>query len=144
MKVTILAPKRAKPFGTAPPTLILDPVFPIRINSHVVLFIDVYLLKYSYLETRSRCVNTSFIIQCRFDNCTMIALTELLGDSPLKNNIVNKLYIILINDLTIFIGNFLILTNVFLEVCMLHGYMGTRPRKEGGTHHTGVGRSSSI
>ncbi len=28
-----------------------------------MLFIDVYLLKYTYLETRSRCVNTSFIIK---------------------------------------------------------------------------------
>ena len=55
-------PKLAEPFSTAPPTLILDPVFLIQIDSHVVLFIDVYLLKYSYLETRSRCVNTSYII----------------------------------------------------------------------------------
>ena len=62
MKVTILAPKRAKSFGMAPPTLILDPVSPIQIGSHVVLFIDVYLLKYNYIETISRCVNTSFII----------------------------------------------------------------------------------
>jgi hypothetical protein len=57
-----LAPKQAKPFGMAPPTLILDPVFLIPIDSHVVLFMEVDLLKYSYLETRSRCVNTSFII----------------------------------------------------------------------------------
>jgi hypothetical protein len=56
--------KLAKPFGTAPPTLILDPVFLIRIDSHDVLFIDVYLLKYSYSETRLRCVNKSFIINC--------------------------------------------------------------------------------
>ncbi len=61
-QVATLAPKWAKPFGAAPPTLILDPVFLIRIDSHVVLFIDVYLLKYSYLETRSHCVNSSFII----------------------------------------------------------------------------------
>jgi hypothetical protein len=63
----------------------------------------------------------------------MIALTELLGDSPLKNNIVTKLYIILIYDLAIFIANFLILANVFLEVGMLRYYMGALPRKEGGT-----------
>ncbi len=47
-QIATLAPKLAKPFGTAPPTLILDLVFQIRIDSHVVLFIDVYLLKYSY------------------------------------------------------------------------------------------------
>ncbi len=60
-QVTILALKLAKPFGTAPPTLILDLVFLIRIDSHV-LFIDVYLLKYSYSETRLQSVNKSFII----------------------------------------------------------------------------------
>jgi hypothetical protein len=59
-QVATLAPKRAEPFGTAPPTVILDPVFMIQIDSHV-LFIDVYLLKYSYLEITSRCVNMSFI-----------------------------------------------------------------------------------
>ncbi len=63
-QVATLVPKQAKPFGTAPPTLILDSVFLIRIDSHVVLFIDVYLLKYSYLETKTRRVNTSFIILC--------------------------------------------------------------------------------
>ncbi len=37
----------------------------IQINSYVVLFIDVCYSKYSYLETRSCCVNTSFIIHQR-------------------------------------------------------------------------------
>ncbi len=59
-QVATLAPKLTKPFGMAPPTLILDLVFLIWINSHVVLFIDVYLLKYSYSETSLRCVNKSF------------------------------------------------------------------------------------
>jgi hypothetical protein len=40
----------------------------IRIDSYVVLFRDVYYLKYSYLETGSRCVNTSFIIMCSQKN----------------------------------------------------------------------------
>ncbi len=61
-QVTTLVPKLAKPFGTAPPTLILDRVFLIRIDSHVVLFINVYLLKYSYSETRLGRVNKSFNI----------------------------------------------------------------------------------
>jgi len=34
----------------------------IRIDSYVVLFIDVCYSKYSYLETRSHYVNMSFII----------------------------------------------------------------------------------
>jgi hypothetical protein len=57
-----LAPKLAKPLGTDPPPLILDPVYPIEIESRVVLFKDVYLLKYSYSEIRFRRVNKSFII----------------------------------------------------------------------------------
>ncbi len=61
-QVTTLVPKLAEPFGTAQPTLILDLVFLIQIDSHVGLFIDVYLLKYSYSETRLGRVNKSFNI----------------------------------------------------------------------------------
>jgi len=57
-----LAPKLAEPLGTDPPPLILDPVYPIEIDSRVVLFKDVYLLKYSYSETILWLVNKSFII----------------------------------------------------------------------------------
>ncbi len=38
-KVATLAPKLAKPLGMAPPPLFLDPVSPIGINYHFVLFI---------------------------------------------------------------------------------------------------------
>jgi hypothetical protein len=44
------------------PPLNLDPVYLIRIDSYFVLFKDVCSMKYSYLETRSHHVNTSFII----------------------------------------------------------------------------------
>ena len=45
-KAATLVPKLAKPLGTAPPPLILDPAYLIRVGSQVVLFKDVYLLKY--------------------------------------------------------------------------------------------------
>ncbi len=61
-KVASLAPKLTDPLGKSPPLLFLDPVYPIWIDSHVILFKDVYQMKYRYLETRSHCVNTSFII----------------------------------------------------------------------------------
>jgi hypothetical protein len=41
-KVTTLAPKLAKPLGMALPPSFLDPVSPIRINHHFVLFIIVF------------------------------------------------------------------------------------------------------
>jgi hypothetical protein len=61
---TILAPKLANPpfwWKSNSTPLNLDPVYLIRINSYFVLFKDVCWMKYSYLETRSRHVNMSFI-----------------------------------------------------------------------------------
>ncbi len=46
------------------PPLNLDLVYLIWIDLYFVLFKNVCLMKYSYLETRSRCVNTSCIIFC--------------------------------------------------------------------------------
>jgi hypothetical protein len=60
-----LVPKLADPpfwWKSNSTPLNLDPVYLNRINPYVVLFKDVYYSKYSYLETRSHCVNTPFII----------------------------------------------------------------------------------
>ncbi len=46
-----------------PPPLNLDPVYLIQIDSYFALFKDVCQMKYSYLDTRSLCVDTSFITQ---------------------------------------------------------------------------------
>jgi hypothetical protein len=62
---TILVPKLADPpfrwkSNSTPSKTVSG--FLIWIDSYVALFIDVCYLKYSYLEIKSRCVNTSFII----------------------------------------------------------------------------------
>ncbi len=45
----------------------------IWIDSYVVLFIDVCYSKYSYLETRSRCVNKSFMTSvCLYISISMV------------------------------------------------------------------------
>jgi hypothetical protein len=60
-KVAALAPKLADPLWTAPPLLFLDPVFLIWIDYHFVLY-TCLLYEIHYLETRSHCVNMSFMI----------------------------------------------------------------------------------
>ncbi len=62
----ILAPKLADPpfwWKSNPTPSKSGSGYLIWIDSYVVLFIDVYYSNNSYLETRTHCVNTSFIIQ---------------------------------------------------------------------------------
>ena len=78
----------------------------IRINWYVVLFMDVCYLKYSYLETRSRCVNTSFIIK------GFTILSSRIPHSPL----VKTSFYSLANLIKLFWRNYRCQRNKFVKV----------------------------